>query len=90
MLKPPRTNCLKLSCDKLLSTVAFKLNLCRYTAASASSGRGLIPMEVYKSANAGGGSRGRGLHLFPFPLNLSLLCPFSLNLSLLCPPCNPK
>jgi len=28
---------------------------------------------------------GRGLHSFPFPLNLSLLCPFPLNLSLLCP-----
>jgi hypothetical protein len=24
---------------------------------------------------------GRGLHSFPFPLNLSLLCPFPLNLS---------
>jgi hypothetical protein len=29
---------------------------------------------------------GRGLHSFPLPLNLSLLCPFPLNLSLLCPP----
>jgi hypothetical protein len=28
---------------------------------------------------------GRGLHSFPFPLNLSLLCPFPLNLSLICP-----
>jgi len=35
---------------------------------------------------AGGG---RGLHSFPFPLNLSLLCPFPLNLSSLYPPCNP-
>ena len=24
---------------------------------------------------------GRGLHSFPFPLNLSSLCPFPLNLS---------
>jgi hypothetical protein len=32
---------------------------------------------------------GRGLHSFPFPLNLSLLRPFPLNLSLLCPPYNP-
>ena len=32
---------------------------------------------------------GRGLHSFPFPLNLSLLCPFPLNLSVLCPPHNP-
>jgi len=28
---------------------------------------------------------GRGLHSFPFPLNLSLPCPFPLNLSLLRP-----
>ena len=33
---------------------------------------------------------GRGLHSFPFPLNLSLLCPFPLNLSLICPPYNPN
>jgi hypothetical protein len=32
---------------------------------------------------------GRGLHSFPFPLNLSLLCPVPLNLSLHCPPYNP-
>jgi hypothetical protein len=32
----------------------------------------------------------RGLHSFPFTLNLSLLCPFPLNLSLLCPPYNPN
>ena len=32
------------------------------------------------------GGSGRGLHSFPIPLNLSLLCPFPLNLSLLCPP----
>jgi len=30
---------------------------------------------------------GRGLHPFPFPLNLSLLCPFPLKLSLI--PYNP-
>ena len=33
---------------------------------------------------------GRGLHSFPFPLNLSLLCPFPLNVSLLCPPHDPN
>ena len=32
---------------------------------------------------------GRGLHSFPFPLNLSVLCPFPLNFSLHCPPYNP-
>ena len=31
------------------------------------------------------GVAGRGLHSFPFLLNLSLPCPFPLNLSLLCP-----
>jgi len=43
-LKPPGTKLLKLNCDLLLSTFAFKLNLCRYTmayevAASAAAGR---------------------------------------------------
>jgi hypothetical protein len=33
---------------------------------------------------------GRGLHSFPFPLNLSLLCPIPLLLSSLCPPYNPN
>ena len=33
---------------------------------------------------------GRGVHSFPFPLNLSLLCPFPLNLSLHCPPHDPN
>jgi len=33
---------------------------------------------------------GRGLHSFPFPLNLSLLRPFPLNFSSLCPPHNPN
>ena len=28
----------------------------------------------------------QGLHSFPFPLNLSLVCFFPLNCSLLCPP----
>ena len=32
---------------------------------------------------------GRGLHSFPFPLNLSLLCHFPLNFSLICPPNDP-
>jgi hypothetical protein len=33
---------------------------------------------------------GRGLHSFPFPLNLSLPCPFPLNCSSLCPPYDPN
>jgi hypothetical protein len=32
----------------------------------------------------------RGLHSFPFPLNLSLPCPFTLNYSSLCPPYDPN
>jgi len=32
----------------------------------------------------------RGLHSFPFPVNLSLLCPFRLNFSLLRPPHDPN
>ena len=33
---------------------------------------------------------GRGLHSFPFPLNLSLLCPFPLNLSFTLTPISPN
>ena len=33
---------------------------------------------------------GRGLHSFPFPLNLTLLCPCPLNLSSLRPPYKPN
>ena len=33
---------------------------------------------------------GRGLHSFPFQLNLSLLCRSPLDLSSLCPPYNPN
>jgi hypothetical protein len=40
--------------------------------------------------NAFNNKLGRGLHSFPFPLNLSLLCPFPLNLGLLCPPYDPN
>jgi hypothetical protein len=36
------------------------------------------------------GVMGRGLHSFPFPLNLSLRCPFPLNSGSLCPPYTPN
>jgi hypothetical protein len=39
---------------------------------------------------AGATTLGRGLHSFPFPLNLSLPCPFPPNLSLLRPLDNPN
>jgi hypothetical protein len=51
-----------------------------------------------RGSNGGGASGndghlqdgGRGLHTFPFPLNLSLPCPFQLNVSSLCPPYDPN
>ena len=45
-LKPPGTKCLKLECDILLSTSAFKFNLCRYTMGDVGEG----------GASEGGGS----------------------------------
>ena len=54
-LKPPGTKCLKLKCDVLLSTSAFKLR--RYTAPPT-------PDAVYNV-------EGRGLHSSTFHLNLS-------------------
>ena len=47
------------------------------------SGQGLVTVS-------GNLVSGMGLHSFPFPLNLSILCPFPLNFSLLCPPYNPN
>jgi hypothetical protein len=52
-----------------------------YTAVVALLQRGAEPRRKTKVL-------GRGLHSFPFPLNLSLPCPFPLNLSLICPPYN--
>jgi hypothetical protein len=80
ILKPPGTKHLKLNCEKMLSTFAFKFSLCRYKKEGAAESGG------------GGGRRvrGRGLHSFQFPLNLSILPPFPLNLKLLCPSQNPN
>ena len=72
-LRAPGTKSLKLQHDELLSDFAFKFNLHRYTK------EGYMRRLLH----------GRGLHSFPFPLDLSLLCPFPLNLSPLRPPCNP-
>jgi len=49
-LKPPGTKRLKLNCDELLSTSAFKFNLRRYNL-EYSTGRG---------GGGGGGGRGYG------------------------------
>jgi hypothetical protein len=83
MLKPPGTKHLRLKCDEQLSSFAFKFNSCRYTPAAPATS----PAKCAWSTPTG-----RGLHSFPFPLNLSLLCPFPLNLSLLvlCPPYDPN
>ena len=60
-LKPPGTKRLKLKCEKLLSTFAFKFNLRRYNKAMASIFSGLVQC----------GAWGRGLHSFALELNLS-------------------
>jgi hypothetical protein len=65
---------LRLSYDELLSTVAFKFNLRRYTKL----------YQVVDEVAPGGGARGgkaaamgptgRGLHSFTFQLNLTAFC----------------
>ena len=64
-LKPPGTKRLKLNCNKLLSASAFKFNLRRYSMEFVQLllARGADPNVTMKG--------GRGLHLFPFQLNLS-------------------
>ena len=64
-------------------------------AAGAGAGAGPPTHQVFQTAVTHAlvrshGVVGRGLHSFPFPLNLSLLCPFSLNVSLLSPPYDPN
>jgi hypothetical protein len=49
--------------------------------------RHAVPQDPQHQGVRGGD--GRGLHSFPFPLILSLLCPFSLKLSPHCPPYHP-
>jgi len=62
-LKAPGTNSLKLNYDEPLSNFAFNCNLRRYTMVSE------MGFDVAASA------LGRGLHSFPFQLNLTCLCP---------------
>jgi len=86
-LKAPGTKLLKLKHDEPLSKFAFKFNLrlcatvTRLLTAAAAPMLQMVQQWVVA---------GRGLHSFPFPLNVSLLCPFPLDLSLLCPPHNPN
>jgi len=57
---------LKLECDEPLPSSAFKFNLRHYTkarAAGAAEGRAAV--------GEGAGMVGRGLHSFPFQINLS-------------------
>ena len=49
-----------------------------------------VPVEQVIIANLGELFHGRGLHSFPFPLNLSLLCRCPLNLSSFRPPYHPN
>ena len=58
-LKPPGTKRLKLNCDIVLSTPAFKFNLRRYIVVEGT-------LNVFQKNEPG-----RGLHSFPFQLNLS-------------------
>jgi hypothetical protein len=51
----------------------------RYVWGGAAGSGGPIAAEYAACVDIG-----RGLHSFPFPLNLSLLCPFPLDLSTIC------
>ena len=65
MLKPPGTKHLKLKCDMLLSTFAFKFNLHRYSEAAAG-----WYMRAAEAAGAGNSSTCRlnVTHLYTRPL----------------------
>ena len=47
-----------------------------------------LPRRACRAWGRSEEAHGKGLHSFPFPLNLSLRCPYPLTLSLPCPPCN--
>ena len=72
-LKPPGTKRLKLKCDVLLSTFAFKFNLRRYTGAAMHCLCGPHHAAVGPTHDvvSGSGVVSRGLHSFTFQLNLS-------------------
>ena len=67
--KPPGTKRLKLKCDILLSNFAFKFNLRRYTMARTSTSVTTVAARRCTWPRP----TGRGLHSFPFQLNLSRL-----------------
>jgi len=46
-LKPPGIKRLKLKCDKLLSSFAFKFNLRRYNVVVVLNGAGTTATEIY-------------------------------------------
>jgi hypothetical protein len=76
-LRAPGTKRLKLKCDKLLSSFAFKIKLRRYNEDGESRG-----VQARHDVRAVWNVRGRGLHSFPFPLNLSLISPIFAQLKL--------
>ena len=75
-MKPPGTKRLKLKCDILLSTSAFNFNLRRCTMGAVVNLQGIVEeletkLQAAMKSPQGNGGRGRGLHSFPFLLNLS-------------------
>jgi hypothetical protein len=100
-LKAPGIKRLKLIDDDPLSKFAFEFNLRRYIvdpSKQASVFLRYLDSNYVNACNSQNMERsrlrrsllGRGLHSFPFPLNLSSLCPLPLNLSLLYPPYDPN
>ena len=69
-LKPPGTKRLKLNCDILLSTSAFKLNLRRYSMVHWD----LPTVQVPHMLTVFGGAVGRGLHSSTSRLNAIAFC----------------
>ena len=80
-LKPPGSKRLKLKCDALLSTFAFKFNLRRYIKAIRKAARKQARAQMSAAGAGGGGGGGgsalvggrrrQGLTLVHFQLNLS-------------------
>jgi hypothetical protein len=63
---------------------------CTMQSHSVEAALGPHPLNKVPASQTLFSADGRGLHSFPFPLNLSLLCPVLLTLSLLCPPDKPS
>jgi hypothetical protein len=75
-MKPHGTKRLRLKCDILLSTSAFKCNLRRHIWALADDLRE-SSIVLTRAAAADWGVSGRGLHSSTFELNLSRFLPLT-------------